>query len=211
MSEFRKISHRVYLLYLGVLPSLASFALLARYGARVPFIFILFGGLTIVSVYIVSLSSYSRPAGFTKTLFLLVDGLVFAFLAFPKRGVDLSFAIDNFIIEGTAVWLAIAWLAVTTSRPAPEQRIATLIFFALAVGTMVVLALPYIQEYIWGNWEALFWLAVGIVEAFFVQNQLLFADQVVAGDEKFKFAFNLSMIILWAFALIAGNLAYELR
>ncbi|HID64751.1 MAG TPA: hypothetical protein EYP49_18695, partial [Anaerolineae bacterium] len=51
--------NRVHLIYLGLLPSLATFVLLRRYGNRWPFL-IFIGGVALVSVYLTVVYHYTH-------------------------------------------------------------------------------------------------------------------------------------------------------
>ncbi len=196
------------LAYLGLLPALATFAVLRVYGHALPFLVFL-GGIVVVSVYLAVLVSYTRSSSPAVALFTLLDGPVCALLAQLGGGNPYSFAIDSFLVDGIAVWLAIVWLAVTTSRPTKEQRIATLFFALLAVGTVFSVFWPYARASVWGHWGKLCWLTIGIVEAVIAHHYLLKADEVVR-DEGVSARYIVLWLFVWIAAMITGNVLHEI-
>ena len=65
---------RVYLSYLGILPALATFAILWRFGHPHPFLVFL-GGVVAVSVYLAAIYSYTQlPKQLLPALMMLLDG-----------------------------------------------------------------------------------------------------------------------------------------
>jgi hypothetical protein len=203
--------HRVLenarLVYLGLLPALATFAVLIVHGHPFPFLVFL-GGIVAVSVYLAVAVSYTRSSSPAVALFTLLDGPLCALLAQLAGGNPYSFAIDSFLVDGVAIWLAIVWLAVTTSRPTQEQRIATLFFALVAMGTVFSVFWPYARESAWGEWGKLFWLAVGGVGAIITHHYLLKVDRVTR-DEKVSASYIGVFLFVWIAAMIAGNVLHE--
>ncbi len=196
------------LVYLGLLPALATFAVLTVYGHRFPFLVFL-GGIVVVSVYLAVVVSYTRSSSPAVALFTLLDGPLCALLAQLAGGNPYSFAIDSFLVDGITIWLAIVWLAVTTSRPTKEQRISTVFFALAAVGTVFSVFWPYARESVWGEWGKLCWLTIGIVEAIITHHYLLKADEV-ARDEDVSVPYIVILLFVWIAALIAGNVLHEI-
>ncbi len=209
LDRIHRIFERVHLVYLGLLPTLATFAVLITYGH--PAIFLVFlGGIVAVSVYLAMVVSYTRPPGsLAVALFILLDGPICAALAQLSGGNPYAFAIDSFLIDGVAIWLAIVWLAVTTSRSTEEQRIATVFFALVAVVTVFSVFWPYLRESVWEEWKKLGWLVVGMVEAFIARHYLLEADEVVR-DTGVSAAYIGILLFVWIAALIAGNVLHEI-
>jgi hypothetical protein len=107
LSRMRHVVENVHLVYLGLLPALATFSLLLVYGHSAPLL-LFFGGVVAVSVYLAVVISYTRPANsLGVALFTLLDEPFWAVLSYAAGGVLFSFAIDAFLIDGVAVWLAI--------------------------------------------------------------------------------------------------------
>jgi hypothetical protein len=205
-------AHRIvdgtHLVYLGLLPALATFAILAEHGHSAVWL-AFFGGIIAVSVYLAVAVSYTRsPGSLIAALLILLDGPVCALLAQSDGKPSFSFAIESFLIEGIAIWLAIIWLAVTTNRPTQEQRIATIGFACIAVGTMLSVFWPYLRGSVWGDWQKSGWLAVGIVEAVLTRHYLLETDEVVRG-EGISAPYIGILLFVWIAALIAGNVLHE--
>jgi hypothetical protein len=209
LDRIRRVIEGVHLVYLGLLPALATFAVLVSYGH--PFIFLMFlGGIVAVSVYLAVVVSYTRsPSSLAVALFILLDGPVCAILAQLAGGNPYSFAIDSFLVDGVAIWLAIVWLAVTTSRSTEGQRIATVFFALVAVVTVFSIFWPYLRESVWGEWKKLGWLTVGMVEAFIARHYLLEADEVVR-DTGVSAAYIGILLFVWIAALITGNVLHEI-
>jgi hypothetical protein len=119
-----------------------------------------------------------------------------------------AFAIDSFLVDGVAIWVAIVWLAVTTSRPTEEQRIATVFFALVAVVTVISVFWPYLRESVWGEWNRLGWLLIGMIEAVIACHYLLKTDEVVR-DEGVSAPYIGILLFVWIAALIAGNVLHE--
>jgi hypothetical protein len=206
--RIHRIVDGVHLVYLGLLPALATYAVLSAYGHPAMFL-VFFGGIVAVSVYLAVVASYTPPSTSLPLAFLtLVDGPLCAALAQPAGGGPAAFAINGFLVDGLAIWLAIVWLAVTTSRPTKGQRAATLFLTLVAVAAVVSVLMPYLREVIVGEWRAQLWLGVGIIEGVIARHTLLKADQVVR-TEGVSARFIVVLLFLWIGALIAGNVLYE--
>lgn len=200
---------KAHLIYLGLLPAWATWVTLSAYGHRFPFLVFL-GGIVIVSVYLAVVASYTQPATSTGVALLtLFDGPLWAASArFAGRPIS-SFAVDAFLIDGVAIWVAIAWLAVSTSRPTRGQRVATLFFAAAALMTASSLFWPYLRANLCGNWPSLGWLLLGTGEAVAARHFLLEKDDVLR-DTDFSMRYILVFLLLWLAAMIGGMVAYEL-
>ncbi|MCP4542724.1 MAG: hypothetical protein GY832_36845 [Chloroflexi bacterium] len=206
--RIHRIVERVHLIYLGLLPALATFAVLAAYGHPV-ILLVFLGGIVAVSVYLAVVVSYTRsPSSLAVTLFILLDGPVCAVLAQLSGGAPYAFAINSFLVDGLAVWVAIVWLAVTTSRPTEGQRIATVFFALVAVVTVISVFWPYLRESVLGEWNRLGWLLIGMIEAVIARHYLLKADDVVR-DQDISVPYILILLFVWIAALTAGNVLHE--
>jgi hypothetical protein len=188
--------NRVHLVYLGVLPSLATFAMLHRYGYRWPFLLFI-GGVAMMGVYLVSVYYYTRlPPSVPVSLWVLLDGPLFALAAQGFRTCDLSFAIEGFLIDGLALWLTILALALTSPLPSPGQRAASLGIGLVALGVILSLFWPYVSG-MWGNWFWLIWLVVGIVEGGVARYGLLKSGAAVRLEEDGSILYVALLVMLW--------------
>jgi hypothetical protein len=211
----RRAVEILHLVYLGLLPALATFSILVVYGHPAPLLLFV-GGIIAVSVYLAVVIGYTRPANsLGAALFTLFDGPLWAVLSrsvketpIPPAINAFSFAINAFLIDGVAIWIAIVWLAVSTSRPTKEQRIATVGFALVAVVSILFAFWPYIRENVWEEWTQLFWLMMGVVEAVIARHYLLEADEVVR-KEMVSVAYILILLFVWIIALSAGNIVNE--
>jgi hypothetical protein len=209
LNRIRRAVENVHLVYLGLLPALATFSVLLTYGH--PFLLLLFfGGVVTVSVYFAVAASYTRPASsLGAALFVLLDGPFWAALSYVAGGALFSFAIDAFLIDGVAIWLAIVWLAISTFRPTRGQRIATIGFALIAVGSVLFAFWPYLCENVFGDWVRLLFLVLGIVGAFVARHYLLKVDKVVR-DTISSAMYIVILLFVWIAAFSAGNVLYEL-
>ena len=200
---------KAHLIYLALLPAWATGVTLATYGHRSPFLIFL-GGIVVVSVYLAVIVNYTRPAtSYRVALLTLADGPLWAAGAQLSGRLGASFAVDAFLVDGIAIWIAIVWLAVTTSRPTREQRVATLVFAAIAVGTVGSLFWPYLRENLWGQWLGIGLLLLGIAEAIVAHHYLLDKDEIVRG-ERFTMPYLIVFIAVWVASMIIGMVVYEL-
>lgn len=207
-SRFQRILDGIHLAYLGLLPALATLSALIAHGHPAPTL-LFFGGIVVVSVYLAVVISYaypSRSAG--VALLTLLDGPIFAALSQLRGGVWVSYAVDGFLIDGVAIWLAIVWLALTTPRPTKEQRRATVALTLIAMATMLSTFWPHIRDNVLQEWDRLLWLGVGLVEAVIARHYLLRADTVVRDDDKVTM-YIVTLLFAWIAAMIAGNVLHE--
>jgi hypothetical protein len=210
LDRLHRAVERLHLVYLGLLPALATFSVLVIYGHPAPSLLFI-GGIVAVSVYLAVVISYTRPVrSLGLALLILLDGPLWAALSHASNRAPLSFAIDAFLVDGIAIWFAIVWLAVSTSRPTKEQRAATVGFALVALSTVLLTFWPYIREHVWGEGMRPFWLAAGIVEAVIVRHYLLEVDEVVRG-EMTSAAYILVLLFVWIVAMSAGNIIHERR
>ncbi|MBN1583270.1 MAG: hypothetical protein JXA89_21350, partial [Anaerolineae bacterium] len=187
-AQLVRLVGRAHLLYLGLLPSLATFALLRTYGYPARFVLFI-AGVAAVGIYLAIVYSYTRlpdsPGAnvrWTSIAWALLDGPLFALIAW-RDGDDLplAFAINAFVVDGLAIWLAILWLSFVSPDPTRGQRIASI---AIMVGVLAMtgsLFWPYARDVLWGQWMQLGTLATGVAESAFVRVRLLDRGSVVRG------------------------------
>ncbi len=199
--------NRLHLIYLGLLPSLATFAILSAHGYR--WMFPLFiGGVAMVGVLLAEIFAHTRlPDSLSASLLVFLDGPVLALLAARGRG----FAIDSFLVEGPAIWLAIAALALVSDRPTPWQRNASVAIMLIAVGLTLSLFWPYLRATLAERWFKLVWLALGALEGTIVRFRLLRSEEIVPRDEDFHILYLALLIMAWVAATILGKVWHDMK
>jgi hypothetical protein len=198
----RKLGH-FYLLYLGLLPILATFALAAAYGTRFPMLVFL-GGVGAVGVYLAATYSYTRlPERLLPLFLLLIDGPLFVFLALRDGFHPLAFAIEGYLVDGTAIWLSILILASLSPLPTPGQRVASIFFMLVALAVTTSMFWSYLQEHVWGDGLHLAWLLGGIAEASLASFFIVRKDNVLRQDDG-SILYIAGLVLLWVLALFAG-------
>ena len=200
---------RFYLIYLGLLPTLATFAALWAYGY--PWFFCLFlGGIAGVGVYLATVMSYTPiPQSLPWLLLALFDGPFFALISLRSNFHPLLFAIEGFIIDGTAIWISILVLAFISPLPTPIQRVASIAIMAVILGLMGSLFWPYWQEYLWGQWQRIFWLLAGIVQATWLHYGRFQRAEVLREESDGGICFIVGLLMTWLLALIVGGSLHE--
>lgn len=203
--------NRLHLIYLGLLPSLATFIVLRTHGYR--WMFPLFiGGVAMVGVLLAEIFAHTRlPDSLPASLLVLLDGPVLALLATRGRGFGFGFAIDSFLVEGLAVWLAIAVLAVVSDLPTPWQRNASVVIMLIAVGLSLSLFWPYLQITLEERWFKLVWLAIGVIEGTIVRFRLLQTEEIIPHAEDFRILAITLLIMAWIAAMILGQVWHDME
>lgn len=193
-----------HLFYLGLLPALATFALLRQYGHPAPF-WLFLGGTVAVSVYLAVVAHYTSPPGSViQGVLVLLDGplwLLASHFTAARPVLTLGFAVETFVLEGSAVWLAILWLAFTSPWPTRGQRWASAGLMLIAAGVIGALAWPYLQT-AFGVGLRGFWLLAGILQAVIVRVKVLARDPRNAHDGSILYI--VGGIAAWIAALSLG-------
>jgi len=203
-SPFVRTINRIHLIYLGLLPSAATFVLLRRHGHPLPFLLFV-GGVATTGVYLVTVYSYTRlPHAGLASLWALLDGPLFALTARGWRGAFPSVFIESFLIDGLALWLAILTLTFLSSRPLPTQRIASAGIGCAVVALMFSLFWPHVLDVLWHRWARLAWIAGGIVEGALVRYRLLKAGLPVRLNDDEGILFGALLVMAWVAAMSAG-------
>jgi hypothetical protein len=212
MSQFKSRLTNVvgftHLIYLGLLPALATFGILYAYGYPSPlFLFLLVGGTAAVGVYVAVLFYYTpAPTSLGWALFVLLDGPACVLLSlYSKRVFPLGFAVEAFIVDGTAVCLSILALAYRTAGGR-----AAVGWMLLALATMASLVYPYFRDDLWGRWVSVALLMGGILEAMLVRSKQLERDEAARNPNSIA-PFIVVLLLVWVGALIAGNVLHELK
>ncbi|HEX8749415.1 MAG TPA: hypothetical protein VF717_19720 [Pyrinomonadaceae bacterium] len=195
---------KAHLVYLGLLPSFATFALLYTYGHPAPLLLFL-GGTVAVSVYLAVIISYTRiPSSSWLSLFIILDGPAWVMLSLLYREMRLPvFAIEGFLVDGTAIWLSTLILALRSDKPTPGQRAASVGFMLVALAATASLVWPYLRAVLWGEWLSLSWLGMGIVEALIVNYKLLERDEIVRNSD-YASVYIAVLVMVWVGSLL-GN------
>ena len=200
-----------HLIYLGLLPALATFALLYLYGHPLPFLLFL-AGTAAVGVYLAVTYSYTpRPRSVGVALLVLLDGPAWAVLSLALRDAGpLAFAVEGFLVDGTAVWSSILVLATRSRLPTRGQRVASVCFMLAALAATYSLAWPYLREAAGGAWggASLFLLGLGAAQGALTRYRL-FERERVTRDESAAVGYLIPLVVAWLAALIAGNVLHE--
>ena len=197
---------RAHLVYLGLLPSFATFALLYTYGYPAPLLMFLFlGGTVAVGVYLAVVISYTEmPASAPLSLLFMLDGPAWVFASLWSRELTLPvFAVEGFLVDGAAIWLSTLVLALRSDRPTRGQRNATVAFMLVALLATASLVWPYLRGELWGEWWSLSLLGLGVVEGFVVNYRLLERDEVVRDDGSVS-VYIAVLVMVWVGSL-TGN------
>jgi len=200
---------KAHLIYLGLLPSLATFALLYTYGHPAPLL-LFFGGTVAVSVYLAVIISYTPlPSSTALSLFVMLDGPAWVLLSLLSKEVTLPvFAVEGFLVEGTAIWVSTLVLALRSYKPTRGQRVASVALMLVALAATASLVSPYVRDVLWGEWLSLTWLGLGVVEALIVNYKLLERDAVVR-DSDSSAIYIAVLVMVWVGSLL-GNVFQEL-
>lgn len=195
---------KAHLIYLGLLPSFATFALLYTYGHPAPLLLFL-GGTVAVGVYLAVIISYTAaPPSPWLSLFILLDGPAWVTLSLLSKQLWLPvFAVEGFLVDGTAIWLSTLILALRSYKPTPGQRVASVALMVVAMAAIISLVWPYLRDVLWGQWLSLLWLGLGIIETSVVNYKLLDRDAVVR-DSDSTTLYIAVLVMLWVCSLV-GN------
>jgi hypothetical protein len=138
--------------------------------------------------------------------FALLDGPVLSLASMPRPTLAFSSAIQAFLIDGLAIWVALCALSMTSDLPSPGQRKGSVFFAVVSILAVLSLFWPYLRDTYTGEWLRLGLLLFGLGEAIYVNYKLLEQDTVVRASEGYIIGF----LFLWLIALGAGNVTFEL-
>lgn len=211
LSKLRAAIHTIHVIYLGLLPALATFVLLRRYGYPFPLVLLL-GGTVAAAVHIAVVFYYTPPPrSIFAGLFVLLDGPIWVALSMlSKHSIPSGSVVEGFIVEGMAIWLSILILAAKF----PHRRLAAIGYMLVALVITASLVYPYFRDELHGHAMSLGLLGFGIVESFAARFAQLKRDEQGFDhrriDRNKNAVFLIVMILLWVAAMIAGNVLYEL-
>jgi len=196
---------RIHLIYLGLLPSVATYAVLRMYGYALPFLLFLVG-VAAVGVYLAATYSYAYlPKSLWMHLVVLLDGPLFALVGWRARSTTpLAFAIDSYLIDGTAVWLAVLFLAMVSFKPTRGQRIASIAIMVLILGMVGSLFWPYVRSVLWGRWLALASLAAGLIEGTVIRVRTLDREAIARPESDFSTLYIALLVMVWVGSMMGG-------
>ena len=205
-----KVIGNIHLVYLGLLPSLATLAMLRAYGYSLPFLLFIVG-VAAVGIYLAVTWSYTAlPNSLLGNLWALLDGPLFVLVGrWSTEGVPLAFAIEAFAIDGMAIWFAILWLSAVSSKPTPGQRVASLGIMVAILAIIGSLFWPYVRDVLWGDWLLVASLVAGCVESAFFRVRTLNAEAVVREDMDASTLYIAGLVMLWVASMIAGMALHD--
>ena len=195
---------RFYLIYLGALPALATFAILWAYGYRWPFVLFLVG-VAAVGVYLATVMSYTPiPRSLPWLLLALLDGPIFVLISLRNNFHPLAFAIEGYLIDGTAIWFSILVLAFFSDLPTRGQRMASITIMLMILAMISSLFWPYWRDYLWGEWYRMFWLIIGIIQATWINFGRFSNVKIQRQESDGGILFIIGLLTLWLLAMFAG-------
>jgi hypothetical protein len=215
VSEFKtrltKILGHAHTVYLGLLPALATFSLLYLYGHPAPLLLFI-GGTAAVAVYLAVVSSYTpMPTSLGWALLVLLDGPLWALLSLlSKKITPFAFAIEGFLVDGTAIWIAILILALRSQLPTKEQRVASVLFMLAALGATASLVWPYCREAFSEQWLSAGLLVAGVIESTIVRFKVLKEDKVLRGADATT-TYLIVLLLAWVASMILGNVLHQVK
>src|SRR5205085_2042686 len=113
------------------------------------------------------------PTSLGRGILVLLDGPAWVLLSlYTKRVFPLGFAVEAFIVDGTAICLSILILAYRTAGARAAAG-----WMLLALAAIVSLVWHYFHEHLWGEWGSVALLAVGMIEAMLVRSKQLRRDE----------------------------------
>lgn len=192
--------------YLGLLPALVTFAILLRYGHPAPMLLFL-GGTVAVGVYLSVVAHYtSPPQSLRQGLLILLDGPLWILAATVGHTAASAagIAVETFLVEDSAIWLAVLALALTSPLPTRAKRVGSTAFMVIALSATLALVWPYLQESLAGQWGRGLWLLAGILEAAVMRVRMLGKGSPVKQDEDQRILYIVGGIFAWVIALCAG-------
>lgn len=200
----------LYLVYLGILPAWATFAVAYTYGVPYPLL-IFMVGVAAVGLYLTVTFSYAPlPTSWLGVAFVALDGPLILWLSNFGEADWLGHGVESFVVDGTAVWLAILFVTFTSSLPTDEQRLASAGIMITCVSVFIFFFWPYLSQMPAQRW---WWLLAGLAENVLVSFRLLSSNEPVRdamdGDRYLKYF--LPLFFLWLIALFAGNVLWEMR
>lgn len=203
---------RLHLIYLGLLPSLATYAIVRTYGYPMPFLLFMVG-VAAVGVYLATVYSYTGlPQSKIGNLMALLDGPLFILVARRLSfAMPLGFAVEGYLVDGLSVWLSILWLALTSPLPTREQRVASIAIMLAILGITLSLVWPYVRDILWGTWVSLGWLGVGLVEATIVHIRLFGSEATQRSVDDRGILYVALLTLAWVGAMFAGVVLHDIR
>ena len=209
-SQLASMIGYTHLVYLGLLPALATFALLYRYGHAAPLALFL-GGTVAVSVYLAVTIYYApQPTSAGRGLLILLDGPAWVLLSLFSRGGDpLSFAVEGFLVDGTAILFSILVLATWSGKPTRGQRLGSIALMVGALAATTSLFWPYLRDVLWQHPLSMVLVGAGLIESTFVRFGAMNREQTARTDENKNAGFITVMLLVWVAAMIAGNVLHE--
>ncbi|HYJ47853.1 MAG TPA: hypothetical protein VEV81_14655, partial [Pyrinomonadaceae bacterium] len=169
------------------------------------------GGTVAVAVYLAVTFYYApQPASLGFALLILLDGPLWVLLSFLSRGDNpLGFAVEGFLVDGTAIWFSILVLSTRSDKPTREQRLGSVAFMLAALAATASLVWPYLRDVLWQHPASMALVGAGLLESTIVRFRALNREQTLRKEADKDAAFIIVMLLLWVASMISGNVLHE--
>jgi hypothetical protein len=205
------LANYAHLIYLGILPPLATFWLLYTYGFPAPLLLFI-AGTVAVGTYLGATFYYTpQQNSLWMGIIVLIDGPAWALASlYSSSIVPVGFAIEGLIVDGAAIWLSILVLAMTSRLPTRSQRWGSVGYMLVALGATTWMVWPYLRAHLWGHWFSIAILCAGIAEASAIRFKQVKRDDAKRNSNAAA-VYIVVLLLLWVAAVIAGNVLHEFK
>jgi hypothetical protein len=141
---------------------------------------------------------------------ILLDGPLWVLLSLLSKDANpLGFAVEGFLVDGTAIWFSILIIATQSGIPTRDQRNASIAFMLVALAATASLVWPYVRDVLWQHWASMALLGAGLLESIIVRFGPLSRQKVERTDDMKGAAYIIVMLLLWIASMISGNVLHE--
>ncbi len=204
----------VHLLYLGALPSFATFGVTYGHGfPRLPMAgadslgVIAVAGFFIICALLAVLISQTRlPSSVWQAVLVLVDGPLVALLSMRSDPSVFDYATCAFVVDGVGISIAFAALASTTPTLRGLKRVPYIVVTLGILACFMLLFWPSVSH----DLVTIASLGGGIVWTAIVDYRLL-PGKAVPRSSRVTTAYIFGFLFLWLAAYITGNALHSHR
>jgi hypothetical protein len=202
------------LLYLGLLPAAATFWVVFQYGS--PGLSLLgefaravvgVTGVVAVAVELAALVTYTRFSNSVwAALLVLLDGPLLALLSASSTQGMAQVAVQAFLIDGTAVWVAIGLLSLTTDQLEGGARLIPFGLSVVVLASLAALFGPYLAHELPHTFQGMASLVGGLIWATAVNLHMLSTDKVARNGNDgsvtaYLVAFSVGWLVVYGVAV----------